>query len=66
MNLPRWKLIKTGVISIAILVFAVFAIEAGGDPTVVGSFAIGVVGLIGGVELAELAALGGFTLTRGD
>lgn len=61
MRLSRWKLAKTTAISVAILAFAGFAIDAGGDPTVIGGLAISVVGLVAGIEMAELAALGGVT-----
>jgi 4-amino-4-deoxy-L-arabinose transferase-like glycosyltransferase len=57
MNLRRWKLFKSILLSLAVLVFAVFAILQGADPTAVALPAIIVAALVAGVEWSELVAV---------
>jgi hypothetical protein len=57
MNLKRWKLLKSVVLSLAVLVFAVFAILQGADPTAVAIPAIITATLVAGVEYSELVAV---------
>lgn len=59
MSLRRWKLFKTVLLSLAVLIFGGYAIESGGDPTTVAYAALGVAALIAGVEVGELAAVFG-------
>lgn len=59
MSLRRWKLIKTVLLSLAVLLFGAYSIESGGDPTTVAYAALGVAALIAGVEVGELAAVFG-------
>lgn len=52
MNLARWQLLKQTAISVLV---AWFALEAGADPT----FTVGVIALINGLSIADLAAIWG-------
>jgi 4-amino-4-deoxy-L-arabinose transferase-like glycosyltransferase len=57
MNLKRWKLFKSILLAMAVLVFAGFAILQGADPTAVALPAIIVAALLAGVEWSELVAV---------
>lgn len=54
MNIARWQLMKQTAISILV---AWFALEAGADPT----FTVGVIAVINGLSIADLAAIWGQT-----
>ena len=56
MNLKRWKIIKSVLLSLAVLGFATYAIMQGADPTTIGLPAVIMAGLIAGVELSEYVA----------
>lgn len=52
MNLARWKLVQNTLISVLV---ALLALEAGADPTA----AVGVIAIINGLSLADLATIFG-------
>jgi len=56
MDLARWKLAKTTIVSLAIIGLATFAILQDADPTLTAAVAIPVVGLVAGIEFSELVA----------
>lgn len=55
MNLARWKLVQTTIISILV---GYLALEAGSDPTV----SVMIIALINGISIAELATLWGVSI----
>jgi hypothetical protein len=57
MNIKRWKILKSIVLSIAVLLFAGYAIQNGADATTVAVPAIITAGLIAGIELSEYLAV---------
>lgn len=57
MNLKRWKLLKAGISTVAVLVFSAFAILEGADPTTTGLVALLVVAALNGIDLAELLSV---------
>lgn len=63
MNLKRWKLVKTTLLSLAVLLFGGFAIDAGADATVVGLGALVIAGAIASIEMIELSWANGLDIT---
>lgn len=57
MNLKRWKIIKSTLLSMAVLGFAAYSIFEGADPTTVAVPALIISALIAGVEWSELLAV---------
>jgi hypothetical protein len=57
MTLRRWKVLKSALLSFAVLIFAAFAILQGADPTAVALPAIITAALVAGVEWSELVAV---------
>jgi predicted anti-sigma-YlaC factor YlaD len=57
MNLKRWKLLKAGISTVAVLVFSGFAISEGADPTSTGLVALLVVAALNGIDVAELLSV---------
>ena len=57
MNLKRWKIIKSVILSLAVLSFGGFAILEGADPTTIGIPALFLAALIAGVEWSEAIAI---------
>lgn len=53
MSLKKYKLIKSGVVSLALTVFAWSAITQGADPTTIAGLALVTIALINGFELSE-------------
>jgi hypothetical protein len=57
MNLKRWKLFRSILLSMAILLFTAFTILQGADPTAVTIPAIITAALVAGIEIHELVAV---------
>jgi len=57
MSLKRWKLFRSILLSMAVLLFTAFTILQGADATAVTIPAIVTAGLIAGVEWSELVAV---------
>jgi hypothetical protein len=53
MDLKAYKAVKNGLLSLAIIVFAGYVVNAGADPTVVFSGTLTLLCLLNGIELAE-------------
>ena len=56
MDLAKYKLVKTTLVSLALVGFGSFAILQGADPTLTATVTVMVIGLIAGVEFSELVA----------
>lgn len=54
MNLKKWKAIKLAVLNVAVIGFGVFALTKGAEPTTVSLAIVLTVGLLNGMEAAEL------------
>jgi hypothetical protein len=57
MNLKRWKLLKAAISTVAVLLFAAFAIVEGAEPTTTGLVALLVVAALNGIDIAELLSV---------
>jgi len=64
MNLKRWKLFRSILLSMAILLFTAFKILQGADPTAVTIPAIITAALVAGIEIHELVAVWAETQAR--
>jgi len=57
MNLKRWKLLKAGISTVAVLLFSGFAIVEGAEPTTTVLVALLVVAALNGIDVAELLSV---------
>lgn len=57
MNLKRWKLLKAGVSTVAVLLFSAWSIAEGAEPTTTGLVALLVVAALNGIDVAELLSV---------
>lgn len=57
MNIKRWKILKSLILSLSVLIFAGYAIMNGADPTTIALPALIMAGLIAGVEWSEFIAV---------
>jgi hypothetical protein len=64
MNLKRWKLFRSILLSMAILLFTAFTVLQGADPTAVTIPAIITAALVAGIEIHELVAVWAETQAR--
>lgn len=58
MDLKRWKILKSTLVTVAFVVFGAFAIQAGADPTPIATLTLLVTALYNGVEWGELSQIG--------
>jgi hypothetical protein len=56
-NLRKWKLARGLVVTVAVVAFATFAILRGAEPTTTALFALVLVALLNGIDLAELVSV---------
>jgi len=56
-NLTKWKLIRAVIVTVAVMGFSVFAISEGAEPTTTALLALLLVGLLNGIDLAELVSV---------
>jgi hypothetical protein len=56
-NLRKWKLARAGVVTVAVFAFATYAIAEGAEPTTTALFALVMVALLNGIDLAELLSV---------
>jgi len=57
LNLKRWKVIRSTITTVAVFGLAVFAIDAGAEPTSTAIVALLVAAALNGVDLMELASI---------
>ena len=58
MDLKRWKIFKSILVSLAFFIFGGFAIHAGADPFKMGALVVFAVGAYNGIEWGELTQIG--------